>query len=150
MYKVRFLNKYVLLSVFSLISLLIISYGVESNYFELMFWGGFSALEKSHLKGSVMNWNMFFYTSNAYTVLFYPVFASLPIMMLRLETTTLLTFSYPRLKSYRRTIIKLISIYSFIGGLVVFLGYLFFILYGAYIGLETTISSYGVLDMALS
>ncbi len=144
--KLRFINKLTMLAIFSLLLLLILSYGIESNYFELMFWGDFEDYEREFLKPSVVNWDMFFFVSNAYTILFYPIFAALPVLNLRLETDTIMKFSYPRLENYKKSIVKSVLIYSVIGGLVVLSGFLLFTIYGVMIGLEESINSFGVLD----
>lgn len=145
--KLRFINKLTMLAIFSMLFLLILSYGIESNYFELMFFGDFEDYEIAILKPSVVIWDVFYFVSNAYTILFYPIFAALPVLNLRLETDTIIKFSYPRLQNYKKSIVKSVLIYSVIGGLVTLAGFLLFIVFGVIIGLEESLNSFGVLDV---
>lgn len=141
--KKQLFNVRTIIAVLAMPMIMIVSFLIQSSWVDLMFFDDFSDIPadeisaaKDMLINQLLDWDMYHIHSNMYTPLFYPLFATLPVIFASYENNGYLQYIFVRKASYKKTIISKCMKYALISGFVMMTGYWIFIIFGAVIGLR--------------
>lgn len=141
--KKRIFNIRTIIAVLALPLVMIMSFLIQSSWFDIMFFDNFSdipaeevSVAKDMLINQLLDWNIYHIHSNMYTPLFYPLFATLPVIFASYECKGYLQYIFSRNTSYKKTMISRCMKYALTSGFAMMTGYWIFIIFGAIIGLS--------------
>lgn len=142
--KKQLFNVRTIIATFALPLIMISSFLIQSSWFDLMFFDNFSDIPKDEVSeakdmliNQILNWDMYHIHSNMYTPLFYPLFATLPVIFASYEHRGYWQYIFIRKTSYKKTIILNCIKYALLSGFVMMTGYWIFISFGGIIGLSS-------------
>ena len=126
-----------MIAVFSMPLIMLLSFCIQSNLLDIMFFDSFSEIPASEVEAAKqmlinqnLNWNTYHIQSNIFTPLFYPLFATLPIVFFSYENGDYLQYIFTRTQKYRSTILSKCFMYASLSGTILSMGYLIFVFVG--------------------
>lgn len=137
----RICNPYFFISFFALLLCLGISWFFESTFAEIMFFMDYNAPDLTELTkteyqkiflDSIMHWEIYIDSAFRYIVYIFPLFAVVPTIPFLRERKSYFVFGAGRFKSYNKTLIQAILVYTLEGGLCICLAFIIYFTIGSF------------------
>ncbi|MBQ8180839.1 MAG: hypothetical protein IJ010_02540 [Ruminococcus sp.] len=142
--KKRVLNWFSIAALIAMPMILVLSFLIQSSIIDILFVDDFSDIPASEVEtakdtmiSQLLDWNYYHIYSNMFTPLFYPLFATLPVLFLTNENHDYMAFEFVRTRRYKSTVINKCLKYSLLSGVIMMVGYWIFISIGALLNLKS-------------